>query len=89
MPLLSFASSGTFRAAVLVFVALAATWAAPIRSQQPGSGVNSNPGPALPPQLSQELNQLQADLKAAQLQTNAKAEARTLNAIGVPLLPTT
>jgi CHAT domain-containing protein/Tfp pilus assembly protein PilF len=56
--------------------------ALPSRAQQPTAVASSQAAPVLAPQVAEKLNRLQSDLKAAQLKHDAKAQAKTLNAIG-------
>ena len=66
----------------IAFVVLAAACAPPAFSQQPAPVTGTQTSLVLPPQISEKLVRLNTDLKAAQLKSDANAEATTLNAIG-------
>ncbi|MGA1982512.1 MAG: tetratricopeptide repeat protein [Acidobacteriaceae bacterium] len=70
--------------ALLLFVtiAIAASVNPPLNAQQPGITAGTGPAPALPAEAQEKLDKLQSDFKAAQTAGDAKAEARTQNAIG-------
>jgi CHAT domain-containing protein/Tfp pilus assembly protein PilF len=82
MPLRSATSPGASRKIAFATVVLTAACALPAFSQQAPPITGTQTSPALPPQISEKLDRLQADLKAAQIAHDAKAEAATLNSIG-------
>jgi CHAT domain-containing protein/Tfp pilus assembly protein PilF len=73
-------------AAVLSTALLLTASVAPVnprlRAQQPISSAGTSSGPSLPPDVQARLDKLQADLKTAHDQGDAKGEATALNAIG-------
>ena len=81
MPLRSTASPGHSRKIACAFVVLAMA-GAPAFPRQAAQGAATNTSPVMPPQVSEKLDKLQTDLKAAQRKSDVKAEAATLNDIG-------
>ncbi|MGP8253581.1 MAG: CHAT domain-containing tetratricopeptide repeat protein [Terracidiphilus sp.] len=68
--------------AVLIFTALFADRCSPLQAQQPTGAAPASPSTTLPAGVQAKLDKLQADLKAARSNNDAKAEAAALNAIG-------
>ncbi len=82
MLLRSTASPGAFGKVVLLFAALTARFALGVPAQQPTPAANASAAFTLPKEVQEKLDNLQVDLKAAQIARDAKAEAATLNSIG-------
>jgi CHAT domain-containing protein len=79
MPLRSNTSPAVSRVIACALVVLTVACALPAFARQAAPAAGAQASPALPPQISEKLDKLQAELKA---ESDAKAEATTLNAIG-------